>query len=180
MKNLIKILAIIAVVDCHPLKEKFDQRIVGGVDAEKGSAPFIVSLSNGWFDQEIYLDCGGTILNEWFVLTAAHCVDDLPIKYFKVTAGQHDLSQFNGEEQARHVEKIFIHEKYDGGSSPSHDIALLKMTEPFEIIEGLVEAAILPTAFSGVSGSAQLFGWGAISAGDIMQFTGMLQVIFFI
>lgn len=44
-------------------------RIVGGSDAEPGQFPYQVSLRN----QHSHT-CGGSILNENWILTAAHCV----------------------------------------------------------------------------------------------------------
>ena len=49
--------------------EKLNNRIVGGRQAQKGQFPYQVTLQV--FGEHF---CGGSILNEKWILTAAHCV----------------------------------------------------------------------------------------------------------
>lgn len=56
------------LVPCLKLATR-DSRVVGGIDAERGETPFIISLTRrgGHF-------CGGTVLSNQWLLTAGHCV----------------------------------------------------------------------------------------------------------
>ena len=44
--------------------------IVGGEDADIQDYPYQAALMNNW-----YAYCGASIINEYWILTAAHCVD---------------------------------------------------------------------------------------------------------
>ena len=76
--------------------ETFDNDdIVGGSYASHGEYPSIVFIyANGYM-------CGGTILSEYWVLTAAHCGDHGAS--VRVTAGEHRLDADDGFEQNRWV-----------------------------------------------------------------------------
>merc|ERR1712141_646530 len=63
-------------------------KIVGGHEAEPNQWPWQVALfvDNAWF-------CGGALISENYVLTAAHCVDGA--SYFDVMAGAHNVRESN-------------------------------------------------------------------------------------
>lgn len=49
-------------------------KIVGGRQVQEGERPWQISLQrNGWFGKSH--SCGGSIIDELNVITAAHCVD---------------------------------------------------------------------------------------------------------
>merc|ERR1712183_103719 len=59
-------------------------RIVGGFEAAENQWPWQVALfiDNAWF-------CGGALISENYVMTAAHCADGA--SYFDIMAGAHNV-----------------------------------------------------------------------------------------
>lgn len=92
-------------------------RIIKGAIAPDDKYEFLVSLQKN----EKHM-CGGFLISEDFVLTAAHCSAEEPDR---VVVGTHDLSKV-GEENVRIIEKRYKHRSYyqvDKGN----DIMLLKL-----------------------------------------------------
>ncbi|XP_040844954.1 ovochymase-2 [Ochotona curzoniae] len=103
-------------------------RIVGGSQVEKGSYPWQVSLKQG--QKHI---CGGTIISPQWVITAAHCITSRNIgANLNVTAGEHDLSQKEPEEQTFRIKTVIIHPHFSPKKPMDYDIALLKMAGTFQ------------------------------------------------
>jgi secreted trypsin-like serine protease len=104
-------------------------RVVGGDDAQPHQFPHQISLQLRFSTGKAFHFCGGSILNESFVLTAAHChKEDTPTEYVEVVAGEHNLNVTEPSEQRRRVVSFVIHEDYPGGISP-HDIALVSVLQ---------------------------------------------------
>ncbi|XP_034072123.1 chymotrypsin-like elastase family member 2A isoform X2 [Gymnodraco acuticeps] len=93
-------------------------RIIKGAIAPDDTYEFLVSLQKN----EKHL-CGGFLISEDFVLTAAHCSSEEPDR---VVVGTHKLLNV-GDENVRYIEKRYKHGSYYQVSG-GYDIMLLKLT----------------------------------------------------
>ncbi|KAF2890570.1 hypothetical protein ILUMI_15603, partial [Ignelater luminosus] len=59
----------------HSIDETADEKILGGEEAQIAEFPWVVALeyTSG---SGVQVDCGGSLINQRFILTAAHCVVD--------------------------------------------------------------------------------------------------------
>ncbi len=95
MKRLIHLLAgftTLLVAGCVSLPtSQGNQKIVGGVLVRPGAAPWQVSLF--WADMSPSAGhfCGGSLIADQWVLTAAHCISDKTKADYRVFLGSQDL-----------------------------------------------------------------------------------------
>lgn len=116
-------------------------RIVGGHKSEPGEFPFQVRLNIR--SRRGSGICGGVILDDWHILTAAHCMTACVSQHLstatientgvKATIGDHSIRSNDGEVEVD-IERITPHEKYDACNfyANDHDIALIKTSSPIE------------------------------------------------
>ncbi|KAI4885884.1 hypothetical protein NFI96_032829, partial [Prochilodus magdalenae] len=125
-------------IDCG--KQKLISRIIGGTAAQLGRWPWQVSLHfNGMHI------CGGTLISQDFVVTAAHCFPDSNRSYMDVGRWRVYVGAVSQNKllDPYFVKKILLHDQYDKNTD-DYDIALLKLTSPVEL-SGTVSPACLPT-----------------------------------
>ncbi|CAG9797695.1 unnamed protein product [Chironomus riparius] len=97
-------------------------RVVGGAPAKQGGWPWMALLGYRNDLGELGWKCGGSIISNRHILTAAHCIrNDL----FVVRLGEHDLSD---DTEAQHVDipvkQKIVHPSYDKKDGNS-DVAIL-------------------------------------------------------
>uniref|UniRef100_UPI00398E9F02 coagulation factor IXa n=1 Tax=Pristiophorus japonicus TaxID=55135 RepID=UPI00398E9F02 len=101
-------------------------RIVGGQECQKGQCPWQAMLLDYTKKQGF---CGGTILNEKWVITAAHCFKS--VVNFRVVVGEHNVARDEHTEAYHEVERVVQYPKYNPSKSLyDHDIALILLTTP--------------------------------------------------
>uniref|UniRef100_A0A8D0L295 coagulation factor Xa n=1 Tax=Sphenodon punctatus TaxID=8508 RepID=A0A8D0L295_SPHPU len=119
-----------------------DVRVVGGNQCKPRECPWQVSENEGF--------CGGTILSEYFILTAAHCIGQN--KIFSVIVGEVDREIEENTESVHKVDKIFLHIKFVS-QTYDYDIALIKLKNPIQFSEYVLPACLPDADFIGtVSG----------------------------
>ncbi|GJQ80499.1 hypothetical protein Trydic_g12391 [Trypoxylus dichotomus] len=95
-------------------------RILGGTIAENGAYPFMASLR--WLPNEHF--CGGSIISNLWVLTAAHCMFGRTISMIKVVVGTNMLD--SGGVSAR-IQKVVVHPNFMNVGVMPNDIALIRL-----------------------------------------------------
>ncbi|GAB0086633.1 Peptidase S1 domain-containing protein [Sergentomyia squamirostris] len=134
-------------------------KIVGGVNADPGQFPYMVSIQ--WAPNAMFHHlCGGSILNEEWVLTAAHCnFMTFQHQLMKVIVGAWDFRTPSLYQQEAWIDRFVDHPLYQGGNGVPHNIAVVHVDEKFTF-NSWVQPVILPTTSSYPFGAATLTGWG--------------------
>uniref|UniRef100_A0A665U821 Coagulation factor IX n=1 Tax=Echeneis naucrates TaxID=173247 RepID=A0A665U821_ECHNA len=144
-------------------KNMTNVRIVGGDEVKPGEIPW---QSDGFLEAQTF--CGGSLLSELWVITAAHCLADPHINTvnFFVRLGEHDLNKDEGPERDHTVAEQHIHHMYDPKLPYNHDIALLKLTSPVELSNERRPICLGPKDFTETimreSTGSVVSGWGNI------------------
>ncbi|KAF7669322.1 hypothetical protein LDENG_00203440 [Lucifuga dentata] len=109
----------------------YNQRVIGGHDAEPHAWKWQASLQfTSHNDDSFYHICGGSIIESFHILTAAHCVKSTDAHQYRVVVGEHNLHENDGSEQFISVEKVIVHPGWTGDVQNGNDIAILKLTDP--------------------------------------------------
>ncbi|CAK9799736.1 Chymotrypsin-like protease CTRL-1 [Anthophora plagiata] len=147
----------------YPMKKDDTERIVGGQYATLGQFPFM-AVVHRLMGQGMVSQCGGTIISSRWVLTAGHCVQPTPHKFF-VVFGIIDKSIIQYDfllkpAIAMITTKGYLHDDY---KPTFNDIGLLYMPQDIPFGE-----TIQPIQLAGYNGMMQSFegedgvaiGWG--------------------
>ncbi|KAA0722687.1 Coagulation factor X [Triplophysa tibetana] len=110
-------------------------RIVNGANCPPGECPWQALLIN---ENKIGY-CGGTILNEFFILSAAHCMNQSLST--QVVVGEFDILVEDGNEAIHDVDQILVHSNYVP-LTYHNDIALIKLIQPIKFSKYIIPACL--------------------------------------
>ncbi|XP_041447677.1 chymotrypsin-2 [Drosophila obscura] len=136
-----------------PTTRAFEGRVIDGTDAELGLAKYQISLQGSYYHDHM---CGGAILNDRWVVTAAHCVYGYNFSYLRVATGTVRWQ----EPDARYfVEEYWVHCNYNVPAY-SNDIALIKLNDSI-VFNEFTQPVALPTQPLANGTELLLTGWGS-------------------
>jgi trypsin len=138
--------------------DEFDHtpHIVGGTPAVVNEFPYIVSLQS---DGSHF--CGGSLLNSYTIITAAHCTVGVNVASLRVRSGSLNWSSGFA---IRKVKQVRIHPNYNAGTL-DNDIALWRLAAPIIPNGSNIKFAKLPPANTdpGTGTLSITAGWGYTS-----------------
>uniref|UniRef100_A0A8C6M207 trypsin n=1 Tax=Nothobranchius furzeri TaxID=105023 RepID=A0A8C6M207_NOTFU len=125
------------------------QMIVGGYECPKNSVPYQVSLFAG------YNYCGGILLSDEWVLSAAHCKSDVEVRL-----GEHDIWEPENTEQHIMSAEFIHHPDYNPRTQDS-DIMLIRLSRT-ATLNSFVRPVALPSKCASAGSRCLVSGWGNI------------------
>ncbi|NXS62176.1 TMPSC protease, partial [Brachypteracias leptosomus] len=138
--------------------------IVGGHDAQVGAWPWLVSLQVHQGASRFVHICGGVLIREDVVLSAAHCASGRMDPYsWRAVLGVHNLWKHEKHTAKRKIRNITVHPEYRREMSGS-DLALFELAAAVPYGE-LIQPICLPPphlhlARTNLSSSCFISGWG--------------------
>nr|AID60344.1 trypsin-10 [Nilaparvata lugens] len=101
-----------------------DDRIVDGYLAKPGEFPHQVSLREKFTNDHF---CGGSIIDHYHIVTAAHCVEDDPVPPFNFTVSYGSINLNDNKNTVYNSpRKVFVHPAFSL-STRHRDIAIVKL-----------------------------------------------------
>ena len=153
-------------------------RVVGGNTANHGSAPYMVRISEyrpGNARDPWTFICGATLLDQRWIMTAAHCMFDrhgnlIQKENMNLFFGDYDSDLTEESEKSRQPAEMIVHEDYDM-TNFDNDIALIRIDPPlWEFTPYIRPICLAPEVLAShimeTNINGRVTGWGQESVGS--------------
>nr|QHB21594.1 venom S1 protease with CUB domain 2 [Platymeris rhadamanthus] len=134
---------------------KSPARIVNGQEVADGQYPWMASLNYMG-----YHICGGSIITQYHILTAAHCTEKREAHNFKVYLGTTNNTHA-AKGQIKQVKQIISHE-YLRGNLHLNDIAIMLLEDKIQFNSRIGPVCLTPNRVPLDHMFITVMGWGAL------------------
>tara|TARA_B110000977_G_scaffold176189_1_gene231608 strand:- start:957 stop:2684 length:1728 start_codon:yes stop_codon:yes gene_type:complete len=161
MKNILHLLVLLPLL----VLGQAQSVVVGGIDVDIDEYPWQTALTSSPNGSGF---CGGSIIANSWVLTAAHCVNgDSPNNLF-IRCGTSSSFASGGDSYS--VKQIIVHPSYNNPVSMAYDFALVEIDDEFLFNENvakidLINQTELLAGAESPGVRSTITGWGTTSSG---------------
>merc|ERR1711899_254594 len=144
--------------------------ITGGHETQKNEYPFMAALLrvSSWSNRPTQI-CGGSLIDESHILTAAHCIEGLrtsDVNSLRVYLGAHDIKSSTEVRSEHRVMRIIKHKDFDTRTLVN-DIAILTLETPARISDTIQTICLPNYDATHVGEKLTVAGWGTLSEGGL-------------
>ncbi|XP_054711546.1 trypsin-1-like [Uloborus diversus] len=162
---------------CGIAQMRLQKRIIGGTDATYGEFPWQAHIK---LNRQ---QCGGVLLNNYYVLTAAHCIYQVRLRDITIQLGVYDIQDHSRQEfppQTFTVVEKKVHPKfkYQAAHPDRYDVALLKLDRAAVYQENVVPICLPRKNWDFLGWKGIITGWGKTDTGLSNRYgTRLLQKV---
>jgi secreted trypsin-like serine protease len=157
MSELGMVLLVLQAALIAPIYCSRQSRIIGGDLADAGQFPFSAAIYKSTPDGTFF--CGGTLLNQEWILTAGQCVDGATL--FTIRLGSNNLNSNDPNGQRLATDSYVLHPDYNP-DTVENDLGLIKLRMPITYTTYISPIDFLPTSDLKSYTGAMALGWGQI------------------
>jgi hypothetical protein len=149
------------------------RRVVGGDEAGFGTFPWQAYIRIGTSR------CGGSLVNEWYVVTAGHCVARATPNQVRVTLGEYvlksDIEPLPGRTYGASKIKVHPYFKFTP-QADRYDVAVIRLNRRVDFAPHISPICLPPKDMHLVGHYGWASGWGALEPGSRIR-PKTLQVV---
>merc|ERR1712002_1212345 len=146
--------------------------IYNGWNSYQNAFPWLVRIQNNFVDSSLYEFCGGTLLTNRVVLSAAHCTfyiktgQPVPYQMMRVTLGEHYTNHVDYGEETAGVKYYINHPHYYHKSSLDNDFSLIFLDRYIAFSKTITHACLPNPNRNYENTKVTAAGWGKTERGN--------------